>query len=161
METQLETLVRWTKLQILFQKFCDRMKADRRFELEMRRLWRCFPDKPMAAATVMKTRYQQELSPAEAVEVSLWIRAFFSRKTTRRPVTAAEKLAMWDRQRGICPCCNRMMERDMDKNHADHLIPFTYVGDELENNLRLTHAGCNLSKSSTMDYCLKAYLFGL
>lgn len=158
MEPEFKLLARWTKLQLLFQKFCDRMKADPRFELEMRRLWHSFPDKAKATVVIMKTKYQQALSPAEAAEISMWIQAYFSRKPTRRPITAKEKSDMWSRQHGICPCCNRMMENDMSKNHADHLIPFTYVGDELKNNLRLTHAGCNLSKGSTMDYYLKVYL---
>lgn len=109
MEPEFKLLARWTKLQLLFQKFCDRMKADPRFELEMRRLWHSFPDKAKATVVIMKTKYQQALRPAEAAEISMWIQAYFSRKPTRRPITAKEKSDMWSRQHGICPCCNRMM----------------------------------------------------
>lgn len=161
MEQQLDALIRRTKLQTLLKAFCDRMKADHRFEQEMRRLWRSFSDKAAAAAIIMKTRYQQDLSRAEAEKMASWIQACFTRKPTRRQISLEEKQAMWNRQHGICPCCKQNMEPDMSQNHADHVIPYTYVGDELEHNLQLTHAGCNLSKGAALDYELRRFLFDI
>lgn len=159
LENTADTLPRQIRLQLSFQDLCERMKAAPRFELEIRRFWRSDPDKTHAAAAVMKTPCRQTPSREEAETFSLWMQAYFSRNTTRRPVTEAEKQAMWNRQHGICPCCGRIMGQDMSQNHADHLIPFTYVGDMLADNLRLTHAGCNLSKGSSMSHSLERYRF--
>lgn len=153
-----DNLIRQTALQLLFQQFCERMTCDPHYNQEIRRLWHSFSDRPQAAAVIMRTRYHRALSPEEAVMMSEWIYAFFSKKSTRRFISHEEKLAMWQAQNGICPCCGKSMGLDMSKNHADHIIPHTYVGDELPNNLRLTHDGCNFSKGSTLDYDLKVHL---
>ncbi len=134
-----------------FVRLCNRMKQTQRFELEIRRLWRCIPNKALAVQVIMNTRFHITLNSEEALEMAEWIYAFFCKKEVRKPVSSEEKIALWQQQRGICPYCGKRMSMDMKQNHADHIIPFTYVGDELVGNLRLLHKSCNLLKGSTVE----------
>ncbi len=83
--------------------------------------------------------------------MSGWIYAFFCKKDVRKPVSSDDKIALWQQQSGICPHCGKRMSMNMQQNHADHIIPFTYVGDELVGNIRLLHKSCNLLKGSAVE----------
>ncbi len=131
-----------------FTVLCDRMKQSKKYELEIRRFWRSHRDKPLCTRILMQTRFSLELTQEEAEVMSSWLYAFFSKSSVRRSITAEEKLELWKRQKGICPRCGERMGLDMRQNHADHGVPFTYVGDELPDNLQLMHKNCNLSKGS-------------
>lgn len=53
------------------------------------------------------------------------------------------------RQRGLCAICNLPLEEDPAKLHLDHRTPLAAGGEDVEDNLQLTHAACNLSKGAS------------
>ncbi len=131
-----------------FADLCDRMKQSGKLEMEIRRFWRNTRDKPLCTQILLQTWCGLELTQEEAEVMSRWFYAFFSKSQVRKAVTAEEKWDLWRQQKGICPYCGKGMSLDMSQNHADHRVPFTYVGDELPRNLQLMHKSCNLSKGS-------------
>lgn len=46
-------------------------------------------------------------------------------------------------QKGKCPCCKKLLG---DKYHVDHVIPLKLEGQNLDKNIQLLCASCNLSK---------------
>lgn len=48
----------------------------------------------------------------------------------------------------------------MDDFHVDHIVPWDYVGDELENNKRVLCAACNRKKSNQAVTAVYDLFFG-
>lgn len=70
-------------------------------------------------------------------------------KRKRFPKSTYQRL--FDKQRGICPDCDKPLDIPAVRNHIDHISP------EEENfngssNLRLIHPGCNLRKGARSVY---------
>jgi 5-methylcytosine-specific restriction endonuclease McrA len=53
---------------------------------------------------------------------------------------------LWLAQGGICPLCARPLH--LLGAHVDHKIAISRGGQHEESNLQLTHAKCNLRKST-------------
>lgn len=83
----------------------------------------------------------------------LW--AFLNKSSCRKPIRAETKLSLLAAQRNRCNICGKVVDMS---GHADHIIPFKYVGDELEDNLQILCDHCNSAKSAHLDYELKRLL---
>lgn len=55
---------------------------------------------------------------------------------------------IYQRDRDICYLCGRKVKKS--ERHLDHVIPLSRGGTHSEDNLRLTHARCNLIKGSKL-----------
>lgn len=53
----------------------------------------------------------------------------------------AEKLITL--QKGLCPCCRQPLGKNY---HLDHVMPLALGGSNVDSNIQLLRAGCNLSK---------------
>lgn len=51
---------------------------------------------------------------------------------------------IWERDQGICYLCNQAIDRS--EVHFDHVIPVSKGGPHTMDNIRATHARCNLQK---------------
>lgn len=49
---------------------------------------------------------------------------------------------------------------NVDDFHVDHIVPWDYVGDELENNKRVLCAACNRKKSKQAVTAVYDLFFG-
>ena len=56
------------------------------------------------------------------------------------------RLEMWERAGGCCEMCKEPVPFDRTM-HLDHIIPAIMGGRTTEENLRVTHATCNLRRS--------------
>ncbi|MDE5764100.1 MAG: DUF262 domain-containing protein [Ruminococcus sp.] len=82
--------------------------------------------------TAKKGIYEYLLSGREK---ALSIRAF----------TDTQKRTAYESQGGICPICRKSF--DLDKMHADHIIPWHVGGKTVPENLQMLCRDCNLKKS--------------
>ncbi len=85
------------------------------------------------------------LTEEESKEMDLLIRANLNKSTFRNPVATRTKRDLLKRQNYRCACCDCMIDVHA---HADHIIPFKYVGDELEDNFQMLCAECNHRKGA-------------
>jgi 5-methylcytosine-specific restriction endonuclease McrA len=67
----------------------------------------------------------------------------------QRKWTIAERKIMYDRQDGVCPLCNKVL--DPSGNQVDHIIPQSRGGGHELSNVQLAHSVCNQSKSNRVD----------
>lgn len=81
------------------------------------------------------------------------ILAFFKKRDKRLEIPEKEKKKLLIKQKYICPCCGNQI--NLDNSHYDHIVPWDYVGDELNDNGQMLCAYCNSHKSSNSYYLLK------
>lgn len=62
-----------------------------------------------------------------------------------RAFTDTQKRTAYENQNGICPICRKSF--DLDKMHADHIIPWHAGGKTVPENLQMLCRDCNLKKS--------------
>lgn len=55
---------------------------------------------------------------------------------------------VWKRDKGFCYLCGRPVAKN--EVHYDHVIPLSRGGPHSENNIRVTHARCNLKKGTKL-----------
>ena len=75
-----------------------------------------------------------------------FIKAFFSKSGTRQQIPMEEKKHLLEIQGNRCAICG--CEITIQNMHADHIIPWDYVGDQLNDNYQGLCEDCNLSKSN-------------
>jgi 5-methylcytosine-specific restriction endonuclease McrA len=56
--------------------------------------------------------------------------------------------AVWERDQGICYLCGKAI--DPTNCHFDHVVPIIKGGSHSEENIRATHARCNLKKGAKL-----------
>ena len=95
------------------------------------------------------------LSKAEAKLLTTWFEAHFRKGGHRKPIPLSKKIELFNEQDGKCAVCGEDLGHDWSKIHVDHIIPWTLVGDELDNNYQDLCETCNECKSASTDYIFK------
>jgi 5-methylcytosine-specific restriction endonuclease McrA len=62
----------------------------------------------------------------------------------RKAFGPAIKRELWDKQRGVCPCCFQMIE--LASGEVDHMRPLSKAGQHAISNFVLAHPRCNRDK---------------
>ena len=63
----------------------------------------------------------------------------------RRRRTPAERLAILERQGGLCAACGEALE--IGDTHLDHVNPLWVSGDDTDGNLEAIHVACHREKT--------------
>lgn len=84
-----------------------------------------------------------------------WLLAFFRKKDYRVIYPQKIRTDLLHQQHCHCAICNELIT---DHAELDHIIPWKYVGDELDNNLQLLCFTCNRSKKASPLYQLQMLL---
>jgi 5-methylcytosine-specific restriction endonuclease McrA len=72
-----------------------------------------------------------------------------ARRRARERATATERIdyqAIWDRDCGVCHICQLPVDRAV--LHYDHVIPLAKGGTHTYDNIKVSHADCNIRKSA-------------
>jgi 5-methylcytosine-specific restriction endonuclease McrA len=63
-----------------------------------------------------------------------------------RTFSNAQKLAAYERQKGICPLCNKHYE--LSHMHGDHIVPWSKGGKTVPENCHMLCTTDNIKKSN-------------
>ena len=141
-----------------FASVCDALKEDKKSYLSAVNEYRKM-DNPAAFAKKMVTLHCGCKLDDESYALLGRLFVCFFRKSNSRvayPDSLRKKLALI--QGNVCAICGNPISYVKSKSELDHIIPWTYVGDILEDNLQLLCHDCNSRKRSSILYSIKVML---
>ena len=110
-------------------------------------------EKVEAASPEWVKAYKAELSAACAARYAAnparW--RIYCNNARARKAGVAGKLShglaakLFDLQKGLCACCGQPLGDDF---HMDHVLPFKLGGRNVDGNIQLLRASCNMSKGA-------------
>lgn len=84
------------------------------------------------------------------------LKAYLSKKNFRKSISDIERENILENQQNACEYCG--ISIDARTCHIDHIIPFKFVGDELNNNLQGLCDKCNLSKGGDLLHLYRLFI---
>ena len=141
----------------IFRKICRKMKNDEKYNSEIKQLFRESCNINDTSKAIVR-RYNYELEEDEAILMSNWLLANLYKTNNRKTPSDQLKKELYKKQNGLCAVCNEELGNAWNNIHVDHIVPFSLVGDELENNYQLLCTFCNESKSAHTDYIFKSLI---
>ena len=112
----------------------------------------------LAVTKGIVNRYAKcKLTENEYEYIYTLIRAFFNKQTTRIEISGNVKDSLLKQQNHKCPYCNASIT--LANSHLDHIIPWDFVGDELDNNYQMLCSRCNERKGTSSVYGIVMMLY--
>lgn len=113
-------------------------------------------DKKHTIKAIVSRDYNVDLCDEECEKLFKLLDAYFKKNKFRKGLDMNQKKELIIAQNNRCAICNCEI---LQKYHADHIIPFKYVGDILEDNWQMLCSHCNEKKSANIDYQIKYLLY--
>ena len=129
----------------VLKSILERMKADDNFLKAAKNVYRTRTNTE-AATKIIQSMYKLEISAYDIEWYDNCFRAFMKKKAVRAIPSKETRQALLLSQHNLCAICNSPIT--LSSMHVDHVIPWDYVGDELENNYQGLCKNCNLHKSN-------------
>ena len=142
----------------ILAEICEYMKADESAHIAMRRIYHRNSNDIQAAAQIVQHVCHLSLPEQDLLWLNACIKAFMKKKSHRKSIPEHLRLELWNKQERMCCICNKPI--NMREGHVDHIVPWDYVGDELENNYQILCSECNHHKSNHIALTLRALIFG-
>ena len=142
----------------LFEKFCKKMERQKSFKQSVLALYRQSFNVIETTKAIVQREFGAIVSDEEAKRLHSWIWAHFKKKPSRQTIPLSVKSNLYDLQKGRCNICKKELGKNWSLIHVDHYVPWTLVGDELENNLQLLCNVCNERKNDKTNYVFENLL---
>lgn len=136
----------------IFRKIWLKCEKDPSFKKKFYSLLRESTSKVKTIKGIILKETKIDLVEEDVLIIEDWINAYQRKKTNRKGFSREFKLNLVSQQNGICPLCGNLLPDDISKINVDHIIPWIYVGDELENNYKALCEHCNKSKGANILY---------
>lgn len=104
---------------------------------------------------IVNHKYNLKISEQEANRLLDLVKAFLCKSNYRKAISKDLKEKLLVEQNYECSFCKHPIDISA---HADHIVPFKYVGDCLNNNLQMLCSDCNKKKNDSLDYQIKFLL---
>lgn len=113
------------------------------------------PDKSRTIKNIVKNKYDAEVTEQQAYRLLELIKAFLCKSNYRKKIPKSIRENLLSEQKYECAFCGNPIDISA---HADHIVPFKYVGDCLNNNLQMLCSTCNKQKNDSLDYQIRFLL---
>lgn len=137
----------------ILREICEYMKADDRKRIEVKKIYRRCSDNNAATTIVLRNICHLKLPDDDVDWLTSCITAFFRKKPHRVPIANSTKKELLQSQNYKCAICGKPI--DNYSLHVDHIVPWDYVGDELNNNYQALCPSCNGHKSNHVAESVK------
>lgn len=138
----------------LFKSFCEK-NASTEAQQRLRNIFSRSPNTITITQNIVKNELSEEITIDEAQELHPMIKAFLNKSPHRKRIPDSTKEELLKKQNNRCAICGT--EIDIHA-HADHIVPFEYVGDELDDNYQMLCTNCNLKKNDSIDFQIRYLL---
>lgn len=108
-----------------------------------------------AIKSIFINQMQVELSDEQSQRMYDLIVAYLNKSNYRKSIPIEEKKRLLAKQNNKCRFCGCNIDLSA---HADHIVPFKYVGDELNENFQMLCSHCNEEKGASIDYEIRVLL---
>ena len=133
-------------LETILKIVCEKLKKEDSFFNWAKRVFFSTVNELEATQKVVDRACKCILPENDILWMKNCIKAFFSKNCNREVVTLEEKEQLLKKQENRCAICGHNIT--LHNMHVDHIIPWDYVGDKLNNNSQGLCKDCNLSKSN-------------
>lgn len=131
--------------EVILKKICDNFKKDNNFLISSKKSF--FARSNIEATKKIVNKVCHCSLPETDLEWMMkCITAFFNKDSKRKTFSIEEKQKILNIQNNKCAICGNTI--NISTFHMDHIIPWDYVGDRLENNIQGLCSKCNLEKSN-------------
>lgn len=127
----------------VFEVICKEMKKQNTKTAEKER-FRKYKDKTVPTKKIVKQYSGCELSGDDYEEMAALLAAHFRTGDPRKKYDDAYREQLTLKQNGQCAICKTAISAK--GSHLDHIVPWDYVGDNLENNYQILCETCNERK---------------
>ena len=138
----------------VFKSFCNKYSEIAKKE-RLKKILSYTPNRSETVINIFKNEFNHSLNQEENLRMEALVMAFINKSTCRKQIDSFQKLYLLSAQKNKCAICGTPIDIHA---HADHIVPFKYVGDELEDNLQMLCAHCNESKNASIDYQIRFLL---
>ena len=140
-------------LLILFREIVLIFESNVNLKIDTLDGYRSVIDKQLYTMRFLEEYFRIDFNEEELNTLTNWIFAYFRKSTIRKKITNDEKEILLVKQRYKCFYCKKnILTSNLE---VDHKVPFSLVGDELDNNLVATCFCCNREKKDKIDLGLK------
>lgn len=144
-------------LEAILSKVCEYMKANDSDHLSMRRIYFRNSNDLDAVKLIVRNICNLSLPEQDYDWLNNCIKAFMKKKSHRKQLSPSLRQELWKKQGQKCCICGKKMTAE--EGHIDHIVPWDYVGDELDNNYQVVCSDCNLHKSNHVSLTVHTLIF--
>ena len=139
----------------VFEVTCKEMKKQNTKTIEKER-FRKYKNKIVATKKIVKQYAGCELSDEDYTELSILLTAHFRMGDSRKKYEDSYREQLTKQQNGQCAICKTKITAK--NSHLDHIIPWDYVGDNLDGNYQMLCETCNERKGTATYFELSMLL---
>lgn len=130
----------------VFEVIYKTMSNSNEIRLEIKDRIRNNVDKKRVVKNIVEEIVSCKIEEQESELLLDWISAYFRKKDKRKLIDDKDKQDLLVIQKCKCSICG--VSLSISNSHLDHIVPFKYVGDELQNNYQILCQKCNLRKNA-------------
>ena len=146
-----EYMICYTLRFLQFQHICEILREDKAAYIRWLSLSRQMQHPTAFAHRIIKELCQCQMDEHSYELIGQWLLAFFRKKDYRVKYPPKVRTKLLHQQQCRCAICGCAID---EKAELDHIMPWVYVGDELDDNLQLLCFNCNRSKKASPLYQL-------
>ena len=137
-----------------FKAFCEK-NSTKDAQHRIRTIYSRTNDPRRTTKNIIINQLGETISDSDADRLFVLITSFLNKSRYRKPIEESIRKSLLLSQNHHCAICGC----DIDMHaHVDHIVPFKFVGDELDNNLQMLCTDCNLKKNASLDYQIRFLL---
>ena len=144
-------------LESILSEVCEYMKANDSSYVSMKKIYYRSTDDIDAIKQIVRNVCHLSLPDQDLKWLNDCVKAFMKKKQYRKYLSNDLRQKLWIDQGKRCHICGK--EILVQDGHVDHVVPWDYVGDELENNYQVLCTDCNLHKSNHVALTVHSLIF--
>lgn len=144
-------------LESILSEVCEYMKANDSSYVSMKKIYYRSADDIDAIKQIVRNICHLSLPDQDLRWLNDCVKAFMKKKPHRKYLSNDLRQKLWIGQGKRCHICGK--EILVQDGHVDHVVPWDYVGDELENNYQVLCSDCNLHKSNHVALTVHSLIF--
>ncbi len=138
----------------IFEKIYLGMKSDKKKMHRIIRIYQQNRDNCDAVRKIISIFFKNyEMSQEDITWIDGCLRAALRKKETRKSISKEIRTGIWNKQNKRCALCGKPL--NLSNAQLDHIIPWDFVGDELNDNYQILCARCNKQKNNRIATNIK------